>query len=33
VAEARDTFERLEAAPWLERLDAVSSGASAEIVA
>jgi class 3 adenylate cyclase/tetratricopeptide (TPR) repeat protein len=27
LAEARETFERLEARPWLERVDAVQSGA------
>jgi class 3 adenylate cyclase/tetratricopeptide (TPR) repeat protein len=33
LAEARDTFERLQARPWLERVDAVSPGASAEVLA
>jgi tetratricopeptide (TPR) repeat protein len=33
LAEARDTFERLEAVPWLERVDAVAPGAPAEILA
>ena len=31
LAEARDTFERLEAAPWLERVDALEPGAPAEV--
>jgi class 3 adenylate cyclase len=31
LAEARDTFERLQAAPWLERADAVAPGAAAEV--
>ncbi|HET8751613.1 MAG TPA: adenylate/guanylate cyclase domain-containing protein [Gaiellaceae bacterium] len=31
LAEARDTFERLEAQPWLERVDAVAPGATAEV--
>jgi predicted ATPase/class 3 adenylate cyclase len=31
LAEARDTFERLEAQPWLERVDAVAPGAAAEV--
>ena len=31
LAEARDTFERLEAKPWLERVDSVSPGTQAEI--
>jgi predicted ATPase/class 3 adenylate cyclase len=31
LAEARDTFERLEAVPWLERVDAVAPGAAAEV--
>jgi tetratricopeptide (TPR) repeat protein len=33
LAEARDTFERLGAAPWLERVDAVAPGAAAEVPA
>jgi len=33
LAEARETFERLEAKPWLERLDAIQAGARAEIPA
>ncbi len=33
LAEARDTFERLQAQPWLERLDAVAPGAAAEALA
>ncbi|HEU5243924.1 MAG TPA: adenylate/guanylate cyclase domain-containing protein [Gaiellaceae bacterium] len=33
LAEARDTFERLRAAPWLERVDAVVPGTSAEVLA
>jgi class 3 adenylate cyclase/tetratricopeptide (TPR) repeat protein len=32
-AEARDTFERLEAKPWLERLDAAEANTPAETVA
>jgi len=31
LAEARDTFERLEALPWLERVDVVAPGAAAEV--
>src|SRR5947207_3275893 len=31
LAEARDTFEHLEAMPWLERVDALESGATAEV--
>ena len=31
LAEARDTFERLEAQPWLDRVDAVAPGAAAEV--
>ena len=33
LAEARDTFERLQAAPWLERLDTTQTGTAAEIQA
>ena len=33
VAEARETFERLEATPWLERLDAVRGGVPSGIPA
>jgi ATP/maltotriose-dependent transcriptional regulator MalT len=33
LAEARETFERLEAQPWLDRLDASASGATAEVLA
>jgi len=33
LAEARDAFERLQATPWLERLDAVQVGARAELPA
>jgi class 3 adenylate cyclase/tetratricopeptide (TPR) repeat protein len=33
LADARDTFERLRAAPWLERIDAVAPGAAAEVPA
>jgi hypothetical protein len=33
LAEARDTFEGLGAQPWLERLDAVVPGATAEVPA
>ncbi len=33
LAEARETFERLQAQPWLERVDAVASGAPAEVPA
>jgi hypothetical protein len=33
VAEARETFERLEAAPWIERLDGVAQGTSPQTVA
>jgi hypothetical protein len=33
VAEARETFEGLEATPWLERLDAVRGGAPSGIPA
>ena len=33
LAEARETFERLQAQPWLDRVDAVAPGASAEILA
>ena len=29
LAEARETFERLRATPWLERLDALGVGAAA----
>jgi hypothetical protein len=32
LAEARDTFEYLQAAPWLERLDSAAPGAVAEAV-
>ncbi|HET9114966.1 MAG TPA: adenylate/guanylate cyclase domain-containing protein [Gaiellaceae bacterium] len=32
LAEARDTFEHLQARPWLERVDAVAPGAPAEEV-
>ena len=32
LAEARDTFDRLQAAPWLDRIDAISPGAAAEIL-
>jgi len=31
LAEAGDTFERLEARPWLERLDALRTGMSREV--
>ena len=31
LAEARETFERLEARPWLERLDSVRAGTTAEV--
>ena len=31
LAEARDTFERLEAVPWFERVDALESGTTAEV--
>ncbi len=31
LAEARETFERLEAQPWLERLDSVAPGAAAGV--
>jgi tetratricopeptide (TPR) repeat protein len=31
LTEARDTFERLDAMPWLERVDALESGATAEV--
>jgi predicted ATPase/class 3 adenylate cyclase len=31
LAEARDTFERLQAVPWLDRVDAVAPGAAAEV--
>ena len=33
LAEARETFERLDATPWLERVDAVAPGAAAEVTA
>ena len=33
LAEARDTFERLQAVPWLERVDAVAPGAITEVPA
>jgi len=33
LAEARDTFERLEAAPWLQRVDAIRADLSVETVA
>jgi hypothetical protein len=33
LAEARETFERLQATPWLERLDAVAAGSPAEVPA
>jgi tetratricopeptide (TPR) repeat protein len=33
LAESRETFERLEAQPWLDRLDASASGATAEVLA
>lgn len=33
LAEPRETFERLRAAPWLARLDAVSPGERAELLA
>lgn len=33
LAEARETFERLRAKPWLERLDTVSAGPTAEVPA
>jgi tetratricopeptide (TPR) repeat protein len=33
LAEARDTFERLLAQPWLDRVDAVAPGAAAEVTA
>jgi len=31
LAEARETFERLRAAPWLERLDAIGVSAPAAV--
>jgi hypothetical protein len=31
LAEARETFERLEAVPWLDRVDRVTSGSTAEV--
>jgi tetratricopeptide (TPR) repeat protein len=31
LAEARDTFERLQAQPWLDRVDAVAPGSAAEV--
>ena len=31
LAEARETFERLQAQPWLDRVDAVFPGAPAEV--
>ena len=31
LAEAGDTFERLEARPWVERLDALRTGAASEV--
>jgi class 3 adenylate cyclase len=31
LAEARDTFEHLQARPWLDRVDAVAPGAMAEV--
>jgi class 3 adenylate cyclase/tetratricopeptide (TPR) repeat protein len=33
LADARDTFERLQAQPWLDRVDAVAPGAAAEVTA
>ena len=33
LAEACETFERLQAVPWLERVDAVAPGATAEVPA
>jgi class 3 adenylate cyclase/predicted ATPase len=33
LAEAREAFERLEAQPWLDRVDASASGATAEVLA
>jgi class 3 adenylate cyclase/tetratricopeptide (TPR) repeat protein len=33
LAEARETFERLEAQPWLDRVDASTAGAAAEVLA
>jgi class 3 adenylate cyclase/tetratricopeptide (TPR) repeat protein len=33
LAEARDTFERLQAQPWLERVEAVAPGTAAEALA
>jgi class 3 adenylate cyclase/tetratricopeptide (TPR) repeat protein len=33
LAEARETFEYLEAQPWLDRVDATASGATAEVLA
>jgi class 3 adenylate cyclase/tetratricopeptide (TPR) repeat protein len=33
LVEARDTFERLEAQPWLDRVNASASGAAAEVLA
>jgi predicted ATPase/class 3 adenylate cyclase len=33
LAEARDTFEHLQAQPWLERVDAVAPGSPAEVLA
>ena len=32
LAEARDTFDRLQARPWLERLNAVAPGTTAEVL-
>ncbi|HEX3237704.1 MAG TPA: adenylate/guanylate cyclase domain-containing protein [Gaiellaceae bacterium] len=33
LADARDTFDRLQAQPWLERVDAVAPGEPAEVLA
>jgi hypothetical protein len=33
LAEARNTFERLEARPWLERLESIQNAVSAAIPA
>jgi hypothetical protein len=33
LAEARDTFERLQAQPWVDRVDVVAPGAAAEVIA
>jgi class 3 adenylate cyclase/tetratricopeptide (TPR) repeat protein len=33
LADARDTFERLQAGPWLERIDAVAPDSTAQVLA